>query len=113
MIINMNTTKYNSFLIKSKLFSKIDNIYLNFINNHYYYIQNIKDFIEWYIDDSKCNITNNNLLTQLLHNINLWNTEDINLKKTIYDDCSYLIYNYDITDNEMYDLLIQLETLII
>jgi hypothetical protein len=109
----MNCYKFNSFLIKSKLLSKINIIYINVKNNNYYYIQNLKDFIEYYIDDNKCNITNNNLLTQLLHNINLWNFNDVDIKKSIYDDFSQFIYNYDITDIEMYDLLVQLEILII
>jgi hypothetical protein len=109
----MNSYKFNSFLIKSKLLSKINIIYINVKNNNYYYIQNLKDFIEYYIDDNKCNITNNNLLTQLLHNINLWNFNDVDIKKSIYDDFSQFIYNYDITDIEMYDLLVQLEILII
>jgi hypothetical protein len=109
----MNFYKFNSFLIKSKLLSKINIIYINVKNNNYYYIQNLKDFIEYYIDDNKCNITNNNLLTQLLHNINLWNFNDVDIKKSIYDDFSQFIYNYDITDIEMYDLLVQLEILII
>jgi hypothetical protein len=108
----MNCYKFNSFLIKSKLLSKIDIIYINVKNNNYYYIQNLKDFIEYYIDDNKCNITNNNLLIQLLHNINLWNFNNVDIKKSIYDDFSQVIYNYDITDIEMYDLLVKLEILI-
>jgi hypothetical protein len=108
----MNCYKFNSFLIKSKLLSKIDTIYINVKNNNYYYIQNLKDFIEYYIDDNKCNITNNNLLIQLLHNINLWNFNNVDIKKSIYDDFSQVIYNYDITDIEMYDLLVKLEILI-
>lgn len=109
----MNIYKYNSFLIKSKLLSKIDIVYNNAINHNFYYIQNLKDFIDTYIDDNKCNISNNNLLTQFLHNSNLWDFSNINIKKDIYDDMSKLIYNYDITDNEMYDFLVQLENLII
>ena len=109
----MNTYKYNSFLIKSKLLSKIDIVYKNAINQNYYYIQNLKDFIDNYMDDNKCNISNNNLLNEFIHNTNLWNFTDINIKKEIYDDMSKLIYNYDISDNEMYDFLVQLETLII
>ena len=108
----MNCYKFNSFLIKSKLLIKIDIIYINVKNNNYYYIQNLKDFIEYYIDDNKCNITNNNLLIQLLHNINLWNFNNVDIKKSIYDDFSQVIYNYDITDIEMYDLLVKLEILI-
>ena len=48
----MNTYKYNSFLIKSKLLSKIDIVYKNAINQNYYYIQNLKDFIDNYMDDN-------------------------------------------------------------
>ena len=109
----MNTYKYNSYIIKSKLLSKIDIIYNNVKNNNYYYIQNLKDFIDDYIDENKCNITNNNLLTQFIHNINLWNFNNNDIKKTIYDDVSAFIYNYDITDREMYYLLVQFETIII
>ena len=109
----MNRNNYKSYLIKSKLFSKIDIIYNNYINNNYYYIQNLKDFIELFIDDNKCNITNNNILVNLIHNINLWNIYDSDIKKKIYDDVSSFIYNSDNSDNEMYDLLVQLETLII
>lgn len=108
----MNRNNYQSYLIKSKLFSKIEIIYNNFYNN-YYYILNLKEFIELYVDDNKCNITNNNLLNQLLNNIYLWNREDIDIKKQIYNDMSIFIYNYDNNDNEMYDILVQLETLII
>ena len=109
----MNTNYYKSYLIKSKLFNKIIIIYNNFINGNYYYIQNLKDFIELFIDDNKCNITNNNILVNLLHNINLWNIYDSDIKKKIYDDVGYFICNYDNSDNEMYDLLVQLETIII
>jgi|LakMenE01Jun11ns_1017448.scaffolds.fasta_scaffold9925132_5 hypothetical protein len=109
----MNTHNYKHFLIKSKLLSKIHIIYNNFINDNYYYIQNLKDFIEFYIDDNKCNITNNNILNQLLNNMNVWNLYDVNNKKSIYDDLSIFIYNYDYTDNEMYDLLVELESLIV
>ena len=109
----MNTYQYNSYLIKSKLLSKIDIIYINFMNNNNYYIKNLKDFIDRYIDDNKCNTHNNKLLCEFMHNTNLWNINNINIKKEIYDDMSKLIYSYDITDIEMYDFLGQLEGLII
>ena len=109
----MNSFKYDSYLIKSKLLSKIEIIYDKFTNNNIYYIQNLKDFIDNYIDDNKCNISNNNLLSELITNMNLWIVNDGNIKKTIYDDIGKFIYNYDIYDNEMYDLLIKLDSLII
>lgn len=109
----MNTNKYKSFLIKSKLLSKIDIVYNNAINQNYYYIQNLKDFIDTYMDDNKCNISNNNLLSQFIHNTNLWDFSNVNIKKDIYEDMSRFIYNYDTTDDEMYDFLVQLDNLII
>lgn len=109
----MNTHIYNNYLIKSKLLSKINIVYINVINDNYYYIQNLKDFIEYYLDDNKCNITNNNLINKLLHNMNLWNSNEDDIKKNIYDDFSQFIYNYDTTDTEMYDLLVKLDNLII
>lgn len=108
----MNSHKYNSYLIKSKLLSKNDIIYNHFKNENILYIQNLKDFIDIYIDDNKCNITNNNLLTELLHNMTIWTVNDYNIKKIIYNDMSAFIYNYDIYDNEMYDFLCQFEKLI-
>ena len=45
--------------------------------------------------------------------MNVWNLYDVNNKKSIYDDLSIFIYNYDYTDNEMYDLLVELESLIV
>ena len=108
----MNSHKYNSYLIKSKLLSKNDIIYNHFKNENILYIQNLKDFIDIYIDDNKCNITNNNLLTELLHNMTIWTVNDYNIKKIIYNDMSVFIYNYDIYDNEMYDFLCQFEKLI-
>ena len=109
----MNSNNFNIFLIKSKLLGKIDIIYINAKNNNNFYIQNLKDYISFYIDDNKCNIINNNLLNNFLHNSNLWDYNDTNIHKTITDDMSYFIYNYDTTDKYMYDFLVQLELLII
>lgn len=104
---------YNKFLIKSKLLAKLPIIYNNIKDNNYYYIQNLKDFLNYYLDNNSCNISNNNLLSNLITNMNLWNFNDNNIKYIIYRDFSEVIYNYDSTDDEMYELLFRLDTIII
>lgn len=108
----MNNYTYETFLIKSKLLSKINIIYNEVKNYNYYYIQNLKDFIEVYIDNNQCNITNNQLLQLLINNINTWDFDHMEIRKKIYEDFSIFIYNYDITDKDMYDLLIRLNNII-
>jgi hypothetical protein len=109
----MNSEIYKNFVIKSKLLSKLSIIYNYVIDNNYYYVRNLKDFLEYNIDNNNCNITNNNLLNNLKNNINNWNLNNTNLKSQIYQDCSNLIYNYDITDVAMYDILVKLNDIII
>jgi len=109
----MNINIYNTFLIKAKLLAKNEIIYKHFANNNYKYFQNLKDFLNYYIDNNSCNITNNNLLNNFMNNINNWHTSTINIKTIIYQDFSHLVYNYDISDNEMYDLLLKLNELLI
>jgi hypothetical protein len=104
----MNINIYNTFLIKAKLLAKNEIIYKHFANNNYKYFQNLKDFLNYYIDNNSCNITNNNLLNNFMNSINNWHTSTINIKTIIYQDFSHLVYNYDISDNEMYDLLLKL-----
>lgn len=108
----MNNYTYETYLIKSKLFSKIDIICEAVNNKNYYYIQNLKDFIECYIDNNQCNITNNNILHILINNINRWDFYHMDIKKIIYEDLSVFIYNYDINDKEMYDILVRLNNII-
>ena len=48
-----------------------------------------------------------------MNSINNWHTSTINIKTIIYQDFSHLVYNYDISDNEMYDLLLKLNDLLI
>ena len=109
----MNSETYNNFVIKSKLLSKLPIIYNYVIDNNYYYIKNLKDFLEYNIDNNCCNITNNNLLNNFKNNVNNWNLNNTNFKSRIYQDFSDLIYNYDSTDIAMYDILIKLNDVII
>jgi len=109
----MNINIYNTFLIKSKLLAKNEIIYKHFIDNNFTYIQNLKDFLSYYIDTNSCNISNNNLLNNFMTNINNWHHFNVNIKAIIYQDYSNLVYNYDTTDNEMYDLLLKLHDLLI
>jgi hypothetical protein len=110
----MNSDTYKIFVIKSKLLSKLTIIYNYVIDNNYYYIRNLKDFLEYNINNNNaCNITNNNLLNNFKNNINNWNLNNTNLKSNIYQDFSDLIYNYDTTDNAMYDILVKLNDIII
>jgi len=108
----MNINIYNTFLIKSKLLSKNEIIYKHFIDYNFKYFQNLKDFLNYYIDNNSCNITNNNLLNNFMTNINNWDHSNINIRMVIYQDFSNMIYNYDTADNEMYDLLLKLNDLI-
>lgn len=109
----MNINIYNTFLIKAKLIAKNEIIYKHFIDNNYKYFQNLKDFLNYYIDNNSCNISNNNLLNNFMTNINNWHHTTHNIKMIIYQDFSNLVYNYDTYDNEMYDLLLKLNDLII
>jgi len=108
----MNINIYNTLLIKAKLLSKNEIIYKHFIDNNHKYIQNLKDFLNYYIDNNSCNISNNNLLNNFMNNINNWQSSLINIKEIIYQDFSHFIYNYDTSDYEMYDLLLKLNDLI-
>jgi hypothetical protein len=109
----MNINIYNTFLIKSKLLAKNEIIYKHFIDHNFTYFQNLKDFLSYYIDNNSCNISNNNLLNNFMTNINNWHHFNVNIKAIIYQDYSNLVYNYDTTDNEMYDLLLKLHDLLI
>lgn len=109
----MNSETYKVFVIKSKLLSKLSIIYNHVMDNNYYYIRNLKDFLEYNIDNNYCNISNNNLLNNFKNNVNNWNLNNTNLKSKIYQDLSDLIYNYDITDVNMYDMLVKLNDIII
>jgi hypothetical protein len=108
----MNNYTYDTFLIKSKLLSKIDIICNEVEKYNYYYIQNLKDFIVVYIDNNECNLLNNRLLQYLIHNMNTWDFDDVKIRKKIYEDFSVFIYNYDMTDKSMYDLLVRLNNII-
>jgi hypothetical protein len=108
----MNNYTYDTFLIKSKLLSKIDIICNEVEKYNYYYIQNLKDFIVVYIDNNECNLLNNRLLQYLINNMNTWDFDDVKIRKKIYEDFSVFIYNYDMTDKSMYDLLVRLNNII-
>lgn len=110
MSLNVN---YDSYLIKSKLFSKIALIIYHVNNNNYYYITNLKDYIRYTLTNNNCNINNNNLLNELLNKMNNWDSNNLDINKKIYDDMGYFIYNYDIYDEPMYYLLQDLNNLII
>ncbi len=109
----MNSITYKTFLIKSKLLAKLPNLYNCVQDNNYYYMLNLKDFLDFHIDNNICNITNNNLLNNFKNNMNNWNLNNTNLKSKIYQDFSDLVYNYDSTDSAMYDILIKLNEMII
>jgi hypothetical protein len=109
----MNPSTYDILMIKSKLLAKLPMIYNYVIDNNYYYIRNLKDFLEFNIDNNSCNITNNNLLNNFKNNINNWNLNNTNLKSRIYQDFSDIIYNFDSTDLSFYNILIKLNDIIV
>ena len=108
----MNTHTFETFRIRSDLLKKIKNINNELLNNNYYYITNLKDFVDYYLNNNLCNISNNNLLNNLKQNMNAWNTNIININNIIMSDMGNFIYNYDSTDNEMNDLMIKLAQII-
>lgn len=104
----MNTHTFETFKIRSNLLKKID-IINNQLNNHnYYYLENLKDFIDYYLNNNLCNITNNNLLNTLKQSMDRWNLNVIGISNIIINDMSNFIYNYDNTDNEMNDFMSKL-----
>ena len=101
----MNNYTFEVFRIRSNLLKKIDIISNQFNNRNYYYLENLKDFIDYYLNNNMCNITNNNLLNNLKNNMDRWNINIININNTIIEDMSNFIYNYDSNDNEMNDFM--------
>ena len=101
----MNSHTFETYKIRSNLLKKIE-IIINQINSqNFYYIQNLKDFIDYYINNNLCNITNNNLLNNIKQNMDRWNININNINININNDMSSFIYNYDSTDNEMNDFM--------
>lgn len=107
----MNSHKFNSYLIRSKLFLNIENIQKQAKKFNIYYIINIKNFIDYYIDNNLFNNNNHILLTNLSTNINNWDYNNLDIMKIIYDHFSMFIYNCDNTDNEMNDFMDKLNKL--
>lgn len=101
----MNNYTFEVFRIRSNLLKKIDIINNQFNNRNYYYIENLKDFIDYYLNNNMCNITNNNLLNNLKQSMDRWNINIANINNTIIEDMSNFIYNYDSFDNEMNDFM--------
>lgn len=97
----MNAYTYDTYFIRSKFLSKIEFIYKQIFIENNYYIKNLKDFIEIYADDNKCNITNNNLINKLITEIDNWYFLNEYTKKLIYENMSTFIYNCDMDDKEM------------
>lgn len=108
----MNSHIYEVFKIRSTFLKKIKNVCNQYNSHNYYYIENLKDFIDFYLNNNMCNTTNNDLLNRLKDNINRWNINIIDINNIIMTDLSNFIYNYDGTDNEMNDLMIKLIELI-
>lgn len=108
----MNRNTFETFKIRSNLLKKIEIINNQFNSRNYYYIENLKDFIDYYLNNNLCNITNNNLLNNLKQNMDRWNMNIIGINNTIIEDMSNFIYNYDSSDNEMNDFMINLEKII-
>ena len=108
----MNTHQFNSYLIRSKLFSNIENVQKQVKNLNSYYILNIRNFIDYYIDNNLFNNNNYTLLTNLRRNIDNWDFNNIDINKIIYDHLSMFIYNYDNGDNEMNDFMNKLNNII-
>lgn len=104
----MNTHTFETFKIRSNLLKKINIINNQLNNSNYYYLENLKDFIDYYLNNNLCNITNNNLLNSLKQNIDRWNLNVIGINNIIINDMSNFIYNYDNTDNEMNDFMSKL-----
>ena len=101
----MNTHTFETFRIRSNILKKIEIINIQLNNRNYYYLENLKDFIDYYLNNNQCNITNNNLLNNLKQNMDRWNLNIIDINNIIYNDMSNFIYNYDNTDNEMNDFM--------
>ena len=101
----MNNYTFEVFRIRSNLLKKIDIINNQFNNRNYYYLENLKDFIDYYLNNNMCNITNNNLLNNLKQSMDRWNINILNINNTIIEDMSNFIYNYDSCDNEMNDFM--------
>ena len=108
----MNTYTFETFRIRSNLLKKIDIINNQFNNRNYYYLENLKDFIDYYLNNNLCNISNNNLLNNLKQNMDRWNLNVININNIIINDMSNFIYNYDSSDNEMNDFMSKLYEII-
>lgn len=101
----MNSYNYEVFVIRSKLLKKVEIICNQFNNRNSYYLENLKDFIDFYLNNNLFNIINNNNLNNLKNCMNRWNLNIIGINDIIINDMSNFIYNYDSTDNEMNDFM--------
>lgn len=108
----MDSYVFSTFKIRSDLLKKVEIISNHFNNRNYYYIQNLKDFIDYYINNNSFNIENNNHLNNLKNNMDRWNINIIGSNQTVINDFTTFIYNYDSSDNEMNDFINQLNKLI-
>lgn len=108
-----NINSFNSFEFRANILKKIKNIRLysidgsEYIDYNYYYIQNLKDFIEFYLynydSSSKFHNSNNyDNIIKLKENMNNWEyVEDYNYNsEQIKVDLTKFIYNYNYTNYE-------------
>lgn len=101
----MNSYNYEVFVIRSNLLKKIEIICNQFNSRNSYYLENLKDFIDFYLNNNLFNIINNNNLNNLKICMISWNLNIIGINDIIINDMSNFIYNYDSTDNEMNDFM--------
>jgi len=113
LLLFNNINSSNTFEFRANILKKIKNIRLysidgsEYIDYNYYYIQNLKDFIEFYLynydSSSKFHNSNNyDNIIKLKENMNNWEyVEDYNYNsEQIKIDLTKFIYNYNYINYE-------------